>query len=158
MREMSSKHIDIEKRDLFFGVDYEAKNAFPRILLVEDVVSTIQPVNLVFLELGCLPDVAFCGRDALSMYMNKYYDLIVLDWGLPDIEGGALLKYMDSQIEKHSIKKANEITPVILFSATKREDLNIERSRHFDIIDHWQKPMSMGDIVRAANKSISQMI
>lgn len=151
-----------------FSMDYKQENGkkiytldakSPRILLIEDIVSVAQPVNNVFLELGCLPDMAFCGTEAKELYMRNKYDLMILDWSLPDTTGGDLLANLDRMIANHKLNSSSDAMPVILFTGMNAQDLNMEitNSKNFQIIDHWQKPMKMKDIIRGINKNIDML-
>jgi two-component system KDP operon response regulator KdpE len=58
-----------------------------RILLVDDEVSIQRAVEPLLRSRGYLVDVAGTGAQALNIFAERAPDLIVLDLGLPDIEG-----------------------------------------------------------------------
>lgn len=75
-----------------------------RILLVEDT-DIIRKVNSVFLaKAGYQVDAAIDGKSALD-HLQNYYDLILLDVGLPDINGIEVCKI----IRKHPKHKNTKI-------------------------------------------------
>lgn len=66
----------------------------PQILLVEDE-PIIQRVHKVMLEkMGCKVEVADTGERALAKFTDKYYEIVFLDIGLPDINGFDVAKEM----------------------------------------------------------------
>lgn len=64
-----------------------------RVLLVEDDLIFAETVtDLLSLTLNCTVDSCIRGGDALNHLKSNQYDLILLDWQLPDISGINLLK------------------------------------------------------------------
>lgn len=69
-----------------------------KILLVEDSeICQLATKNLLE-ELHYLVDVAKNGKEALELLKN-YYDIILLDIGLPDIDGISLTRMIRSKLE-----------------------------------------------------------
>lgn len=130
----------------------------PKLLIVDDSPSSIAPVNLVFLELGCLVDVAFEGHEASNLFLKNEYDLIVLDWGLPDVTGGELIDRME-RLVSHGSKDYDLLlkTPIILYTAADLEALPLRGGDSFEVISYWHKPMSFSEISRSANRALSMM-
>ena len=59
----------------------------PRILLVDDEASIQRAVGPLLRSRGYHVDIAATGREALQLVADRMPDLIVLDLGLPDMEG-----------------------------------------------------------------------
>lgn len=57
------------------------------VLLVEDNFLNQKVAKIALEELGCRVDIACNGTEALDYFAAKRYDLIVMDIGLPDIDG-----------------------------------------------------------------------
>ena len=70
-------------------------------------------------EHGMIPDHAANGNEALNKMRAARYALAVLDWRLPDMDGGDLLRAM---------RRKRILTPVIVISGMRREHIaeNIE--------------------------------
>ena len=65
----------------------EIKNNKYKVLLVEDN-DAIRKLHCLFLkDFGFEVDAVITGEDALSLYKSKKFDLILLDIGLPGIDG-----------------------------------------------------------------------
>ncbi len=63
-----------------------------RILLVEDDPAVADLLALVLGEGGYLVESIACGRAALSILMTRQPDLLLLDLGLPDLDGLAVCR------------------------------------------------------------------
>lgn len=63
------------------------KQARAKILLVEDNPINQKVASVMLLKLGCLVDIADDGQQAIKLAANNKYDLILMDIGLPDIDG-----------------------------------------------------------------------
>jgi len=64
-----------------------SSTAIARILLVEDHVLAAKAVYDLLRGLACQIDIAQNGQDALDCLKKNEYDLILMDVGLPDIDG-----------------------------------------------------------------------
>jgi two-component system KDP operon response regulator KdpE len=82
-----------------------------RILLVDDEVSIQRAVEPLLRSRGYQVDVAGTGTQALKMLAERSPDLIVLDLGLPDIEGTEVCRRV----------RASSKVPIIVLSARGAE-------------------------------------
>jgi two-component system KDP operon response regulator KdpE len=83
----------------------------PRILLVDDEVAIQRAVGPLLRGRGYDVDVARTGTEALDMFASRSPGLIVLDLGLPDLEGSEVCR----RIRMHSQ------VPIIVLSARGSE-------------------------------------
>jgi two-component system response regulator PilR (NtrC family) len=63
-----------------------------RILLVDDDCDIIETLKIVLEDNGYAVDTASTGKDAIAKSNANFYNLAIVDWRLPDMEGTALLK------------------------------------------------------------------
>jgi two-component system, OmpR family, KDP operon response regulator KdpE len=82
-----------------------------RILLVDDEVAIQRAVGPLLRSRGYQVDVAGSGSDALDMFEHRTPDLVVLDLGLPDIEGTEVCRRI----------RAKSPVPIIVLSARSAE-------------------------------------
>jgi len=68
-----------------------------KVLLVEDTPIAIKVAVIILNMLGCKIDVAEKGMVALEMATKNKYDLILMDIGLPDIDGLTVTKQIRQQ-------------------------------------------------------------
>ncbi len=93
-----------------------------RILLIEDDSKTSESVEMILRAEGHACDIAACGKTALDMARATEYDLVLLDIGLPDMDGYEVLNHL---------RRTGVTTPVIIQSGlvmlkSKVEDLGVE--------------------------------
>lgn len=79
-----------------------------RILLIEDDQDLCSLIQLHFIQAKYDADICHSGDDALFHIQNSFYDIIILDRMIPEIDGLSLLRIMRS----HNIH-----TPVIIITA-----------------------------------------
>lgn len=58
-----------------------------RILMVEDYEGNIVVIGYILDEIGCRYDVARTGLEALNLWKEKHYDLILMDIQMPEMDG-----------------------------------------------------------------------
>lgn len=68
----------------------------PQILVMEDEFNVAKGLQMVLTEEGYAVDVAMTGYSALEKFDNKYFDLLVADLRLPDIDGMEVIKRVKS--------------------------------------------------------------
>ena len=83
----------------------------PRILLVDDELSIQRAVGPLLRSRGYVVEIAGTGGDALRMVKDRRPDLIVLDLGLPDLEGTEVCRRV----------RAEHAMPIIVLSARGSE-------------------------------------
>lgn len=127
-----------------------AHQKYEKALTAEDAVILVvddTPINLTVIK-GLLKqtkisiDTATSGMEALSMIEEKAYDLIFLDYRMPEMDGSEVLSKM-----KASDTHANQKTPVIVLTANAMSGAREKFiSEGFD--DYLSKPVS-GDRLEA---------
>ncbi|MEK7572121.1 MAG: response regulator transcription factor [Patescibacteria group bacterium] len=78
-----------------------------RILLIEDQVHMALTIKET-LEKSYIVEVAYTGEDGLSLAQNNMYDLIILDYIMPDINGLFICKHL----RKNEVK-----APILMLTA-----------------------------------------
>jgi DNA-binding response OmpR family regulator len=64
----------------------------PNILVMEDELSVAKGLEMVLTEEGYIVDLAMTGKDALDIFDQKTFDLLVADLRLPDINGMEVIR------------------------------------------------------------------
>ncbi|RPH57121.1 MAG: DNA-binding response regulator, partial [Acidobacteria bacterium] len=83
----------------------------PRILLVDDEVAIQRTVGPLLRSRGYEVDIAGSGAEALEIFAERTPGLIVLDLGLPDLEGTEVCRRV----------RATSQVPIIVLSARGAE-------------------------------------
>lgn len=88
-----------------------------KILVVEDDPVLLYPLERALTKEGHSVESASLGRDALQMLAAYKFDIVILDWSLPDLSGFEVLK---------KFRSAGGITPAIFL--TGRDDVSSKKS------------------------------
>lgn len=119
-----------------------------RVLLVEDDDFNVQIVKFT-LENDYEMAVANNGLDAINMIPGFTPDFILLDWGMPVMDGLATLQYLKNDNALKSI-------PVAMITGSKTETEDLLLAYQYGVIDFIRKPFDM-DELKARAKSILEL-
>lgn len=108
-----------------------------KLLLVEDDPQTADYLRQGLTELGHSPDHATTGIDGLTAALTTPYDAIVLDRGLPGLDGLAVLRALRAQGNR---------TPVLLLSALGQIDDRVA-GLEAGADDYLPKPFSFRELI-----------
>jgi len=106
------------------------------VLLVEDDASLADGIARILLGAGHAVEARATGSDALEATRSRRFDLLLLDIGLPGIDGYEVLR---------RLRSAQDATPVLVLSA--RDHIN-ERVHGLDLgaDDYLAKPFAMAEL------------
>ena len=107
-----------------------------KILIIEDDNAIVRLLTVAMKANGYLPLVSNTGIDGISKCFSESPNLVLLDMGLPDIDGSEVL----SQI------KAAVNIPIIIVSA---RDIEIEKIKALDdgAVDYITKPFNISELL-----------
>lgn len=108
-----------------------------RILVVEDDFDIQELLENFLQETGYEVDIAGDGVEALSIFIDGKYDLILLDIMLPKIDGYGVCEL---------IRKQSDV-PIIMLTALNGEDDQI-KGLDLQVDDYITKPFSMPILIR----------
>lgn len=118
-----------------------------RVLIVEDDITTIESIKLC-LEIYEPDSTLFYthkGKDALKMLKDDEYDGVIIDLGLPDIDGVEVLKQLRSFSD----------IPVVVLSARQSPEV-IRKALEYGANDYITKPFEYKNLLKRLNKLINQ--
>ncbi|MGQ0531501.1 MAG: response regulator transcription factor [Caulobacteraceae bacterium] len=107
-----------------------------RLLIVDDEPQILRALSPGLSAAGYDVETASCAQEALQAIASRAFDLVIVDLGLPDMDGKALIARMRQWVD----------TPVIVLSARGAED---EKISALDIgaNDFVNKPFSIGELM-----------
>ena len=107
-----------------------------RVLLVEDDVSLLEGITRILLEAGHAVDARTTGVEALEATRHERFDLVLLDIGLPGIDGYEVLR---------RLRTAQDFTPVLVLTARHQTS---DRVHGLDLgaDDYLAKPFAIAEL------------
>ena len=121
-----------------------------RILLIEDDSDMSEVIqNRLRKMYNCVVTIATDPFGAIDMMATKYYDLIVLDWNLPALNGGETLRHADRAMAFESMLPIqwDGKAPVVVFSSSDQKDCRFEKAKYFNYVGHISKRQSLSKIL-----------
>ncbi|MEW6495033.1 MAG: two-component system response regulator RppA [Cyanobacteriota bacterium] len=108
-----------------------------RILLAEDDPAQLNPIQTVLSKAGHIVDGVQDGGTAQWLFSQKDYDLLILDWMLPDISGISLCR---------QYRQAGKTAPVLILTA---KDTTADKVTGLDAgaDDYLVKPTDMVELL-----------
>lgn len=107
-----------------------------RILVVDDDAAILRTLRINLRARGYDVEAVSCGRDALSAAASSTPDLVILDLGLPDIDGTEVLRRL----------RAASNVPVLVLSARQQSDDKVEALDE-GADDYVTKPFGMDELM-----------
>ncbi len=109
------------------------------VLLVEDNLIAQRSQSNKFTDLGCTVQLAKDGKEAQELFSHHQFDIIILDLGLPDIDGHTLAKRF-----RADHLNPNSLVPIIFLTAHDTSiNVNVEECGGLTIFK--QKPLLAKD-------------
>ena len=107
-----------------------------RLLIVDDDPELLQLLHEELSESGRDCQVANCGGDALLLLRQQSFDLIVLDWTLPDFEGIEICR---------RLRSSGDTTPVLMLTAHDDVDERVQ-ALDLGVDDYLTKPFELKEL------------
>ncbi len=108
-----------------------------KVLIVDDEVTLTKFVSLALSEMGYETVVANSGRDALKAIREKYFDMILLDLNMPEIDGIHVAKVS---------KECRPETKIIVVTGRKEEYRDQLKTIQVDEV--IQKPVMLNELTK----------
>lgn len=108
----------------------------PRLLVVDDEPQIVRSLTPGLVAAGYDVQSAGSGRDALQMIAASAYDILILDLGLPDMDGKVLIQ---------QVREWND-TPILVLSARDAEQEKVD-ALDLGANDFVNKPFSIQELM-----------
>lgn len=108
-----------------------------KILLLEDNETLADGIHKKLKESGFIVDLFYDGEDGLYSLKTSLYDLLILDLGLPNIDGIDIIKYLRSEREN---------LPILVISARDKLDQRI-LGLDTGADDYLCKPFELDEVI-----------
>lgn len=108
-----------------------------KILVVDDDTELCNSLQNVLREEGYQVETAHSGSDGMQLAKNFGFDLLILDWTMPDITGLEIC---------HSVRKVGDLTPII-FLTGKVDYVSKEEGLDSGADDYLTKPFNIRELL-----------
>lgn len=131
-----------------------------KVLIIDDEPESTAPLATCLHKMGCRITVASSSARAIDEITKNSYDLVFLDWNLPEMNGGETL------MRAETINSTDPVLdyqwsalklPVVTYSGSKRKEIHLPDSRHFRFVAHWEKSMPMTHLLAQTSRLVSEM-
>ncbi len=122
-----------------------------RILMIEDDPEMAELITRSLKnKFSCATYIANDPFEAMNLMSENFYDLIILDWQLPGLNGYETLQHADKSLSLEPslpIQWDHKKVPVVIVSASKRKDCNLRQTDHFNYVGYVSKLQPLKTIV-----------
>lgn len=108
-----------------------------KLLVVEDEIKTGEYLKQGLSEAGFIVDLIHNGLDGYHLAMTEYYDLLILDIMLPDVDGWRILK---------SLRESGKMVPVLFLTARDNVDDRV-KGLELGADDYLVKPFVFAELL-----------
>lgn len=126
-----------------------------KVLVIED-----DPTALLILEksmnaMGCQVDLINDPEVALDKVKLQSYDLVILDWCLPYMDGHEFLKKADKMLGKKNLGDFGaKAIPLVICSSKNSDEINLPLVSNFLFCQYWNKTLPFSTVISSIESAI----
>lgn len=138
------------------GNDIKAASKLQRklkILFIDDDAEMCEVISdCLEYTYNCRIDIASDPFESMLAITEKFYDFIILDWNLTELNGAQTLTesekglYFEPNIPNQWDRQK---VPVVIFSSDEKEKCRLESTKHFESVGFISKRQSLNQIVES---------
>lgn len=128
-----------------------------KVLIVDDDPISVKMIESILGQSGCETVVVDNGQDAVDELFEHAYDLIVLDWMMPSMNGLQTIKMLDETADLSATGIQNKKVPVLIFSASPRSQIVFPKSKTFRKIGYLQKTSTYDTIRKTTDMFLDNL-
>lgn len=129
-----------------------------KILMIEDDLDMAELIiNSLKIRYHCAIDVAQDPFEAMNLMTEKFYDLIILDWQLPGLNGTETLVQAEKGLKLEPsipIQWDQSKVPVVIFTSSKKNECLPRRTKHFNYVGFISKTQSLASMIDSLGEFI----
>lgn len=124
-----------------------------KILMIEDDLDMAELIiSSLKMRYHCAIDVAQDPFEAMNLMTDKFYDLIILDWQLPGLNGTETLVQAEKGLKLEPsipIQWDQSKVPVVIFTSSKKNECLPRRTKHFNYVGFISKSQPLNSVIEA---------
>ncbi len=119
-----------------------------RVLIVEDEKTDQQIAYWIASQITDRVSIAQHGRAALRQIQQEAFDLILVDWKMPMMDGGEFLRELTLCLSRGGKK----IPEIVIHSGNDVSQLECQSCTTLHVREIWKKPLHPNEFVKRMNK------
>ena len=128
-----------------------------KVLIVEDSIQEILPVKLLLESMGCEVTIGIDGLGAVESLAKDQFDLLVLDWMMPDFNGDRALEYAEQVLSQRKGKLNQRVIPFVAYTGLDIDRITLPEVSSFRFLAHWKKPFNLHDLEKEVELGIHNL-
>ncbi len=105
-------------------------------------------------------DVLSDGRAAMARVLTEDYDLIVMDWNMPYLDGRKTLQRIDDVLSPavdHSYHLGLSGVPIVVFTGVAADNVDLPHTSHLYLVDFWDKYCELATLQKKADSLMGRL-
>ena len=143
------------------GVEFRhEQEASAKVLIVDDSPMSIKLMQSCLRHHGCETTVMSQSLEAVKEIIHTAYDLVVLDWQMPDMNGSEALRSAQNIISYDGNWRLPWVTsrmPVLIYSGQNMDPKAWPKCQNFEIVGHIQKSIRYNDLRDATSNLLREL-
>ncbi len=123
----------------------------PQVLVIDDSLDSVKIMSHILDHHKCDVTMAFDGQDAIPLLLNKHFDLVILDWQMPQMGGQETLVMMDRLLCERKSYKHRRPTPVAIYTGHTEKELELPLLKNFSYNGFISKQQTYSSMMRSLN-------
>ncbi len=116
-----------------------------KVLLVDDQSEAMVPMAILLETIGCEVNIVFNGYSAIEKIERENFDLLVIDWIMPEINGFETLSGIEKVLQKR--KKAKSL-PFLTYTNQDFGKINLPPMLKTRFIGHASKSLKLHELAQ----------
>lgn len=126
-----------------------------KVLVIEDDRTALLILEKSMNSMGCHVDLISDPEIAIGKVKLQSYDLVILDWCLPYMDGHEFLKKADKVLgEKNQGNFGAKAIPLVICSSKNSDEINLPLVSNFLFCQYWNKTLPFSTVISSIESAI----
>lgn len=126
-----------------------------KVLVIEDDPTALLILEKSLLSMGCQVDLISDPEKAVQKVIDEAYELVILDWCLPYMDGHEFLRRADKKLsQKNQGHFGSKSIPLVICSAKDAEEINLPLVSNFIFCQYWNKQLPFSTVISSIETAI----
>lgn len=112
-----------------------------KVLLVDDSPNTLVLLKNILTNQSCVLKTVDSGKKAIEVLTHEKFDLMVLDYAMPDLNGAETIMLADKTLSESSLNGKATQMPVIEYTSNREDTIANVSTNFFTLVGKLNKDM-----------------